>query len=301
MFLTDFIKESIEKLGSIYPSSESRSIVMMLCESVLGTKNYTHIVEPAYEIPVSKEEVLNVDVQRLMQGEPIQYVIGKGTFCGLDFQVTRDVLIPRPETEMLCKEAIKIGNMIYRMRSPYGKKAKPVTILDLCTGSGCIAWTLALSVPTAKVTAVDISEKALEVARNQNFIQKMKGSNAVAPVFYKVDILGEEFPVQEKFDIILSNPPYIMNSEKTDMRKNVLEYEPEIALFVPDEDPLLFYKSIAKWSNRLMEKEGFGMTEINEKLGKETESVFKKEGFSNTDITKDFYDKDRFIIYRRQS
>ena len=107
MFLTDFIKESIEKLGSIYPSSESRSIVMMLCESVLGTKNYTHIVEPSYEIPVSKEEVLNVDVQRLMQGEPIQYVIGKGTFCGLDFQVTRDVLIPRPEMKCFVKKLLK--------------------------------------------------------------------------------------------------------------------------------------------------------------------------------------------------
>ena len=281
MLLTDFLKDGIGRLESIYPVKEARSIVIMLCESLLGTKNYTHIVEPEFEIPASKEDALRDAVFRLSKGEPIQYVVGSAEFCGLSFRVTKDVLIPRPETEMICRQAIKIGNMIHRSRIPYGRNAKPVRVLDLCTGSGCIAWTVALSIPYAKVTAVDISDTALEVARNQDFSVKLKETGAEAPNFIQADVLGMPTgDIGGEYDLVLSNPP-------------------SIALFVPDDDPLLFYRAIADWSLRFLSKEGVGMTEINEVLGRETETLFKKSGFSSTEIVKDFYDKNRFIIYRK--
>lgn len=300
MLLTDFLKDGIGRLESIYPVKEARSIVIMLCESLLGTKNYTHIVEPEFEIPASKEDALRDAVFRLSKGEPIQYVVGSAEFCGLSFRVTKDVLIPRPETEMICRQAIKIGNMIHRSRIPYGRNAKPVRVLDLCTGSGCIAWIAALSIPCAKVTAVDISDSALEVARNQEFSVKLKETGAEAPNFIQADVLGMPAgDIGGEYDLVLSNPPYIMESEKSDVRHNVLDYEPSIALFVPDDDPLLFYKAIADWSLRFLSKDGVGMTEINEILGRETESLFKKSGFSSTELVKDFYDKNRFIVYRK--
>lgn len=299
MLLADFLKEGIGKLESIYSAKEARSIVLMLCESLCGTKNYTHIVEPEYEIPALKEESLNSAMERLTSGEPVQYVIGKAEFCGLSFNVTGDVLIPRPETEMLCSQAIKIGNMLHRIRIPYGRKAEPVRILDLCTGSGCIAWTVALSIPGSMVTAIDISEKALDVARSQNFSSIMKETGADAPVFIHADVLDPNSPIEGEYDLILSNPPYIMDAEKTFMRRNVLDYEPSIALFVPDDDPLLFYRAIAGWSLKLLSKDGVGMTEINEELGSETEELFRKEGFSSTGLVKDFNDKNRFVTYRK--
>ena len=214
MLLTEFISNGTAALESLYPTKEARTIVLMLCEHLIGTKSYTHIVEPAYEIPKGKIKALETDMARLEKGEPIQYVIGTSEFCGLTFKVTPDVLIPRPETELLVREAIKIGSRIYRMRIPYGKSAEPVRILDLCTGSGCIAWKVALSVPTAKVVAVDISEEALKVARSQDFSAQLKETGALAPQFVKMDVLDTEQPFDYgEFDLILSNPPYIMESE----------------------------------------------------------------------------------------
>ncbi len=299
MLLADFLKEATRSLEGLYPFEEARSVVFMLCEALLGTKKYYHIVEPEYEVPSSKEASLRQALDRLSNGEPIQYVIGRAEFCGLSFKVNDSVLIPRPETEMLCRRAIEIGNMLYRSRIPYGKNAAPVRILDLCTGSGCVAWTLALSVTNAEVTGVDISEPALEVARSQDFSAELKSSGASAPVFMKADVLDFDSRIEGKYDLILSNPPYIMESEKPALRRNVIDYEPSMALFVSDEDPLLFYRAVSHWSLRLLEQDGTGMTEINELLGQDTEALFKDAGFSNTEVVKDFYDKDRFIIYRR--
>ena len=300
MLLTDFINESTTLLEPLYPTKEARSIVLMICETILHTKSYTHIVEPDYQVDEKMIPRLKEDMARLCEGEPIQYVIGTADFCGLSFVVNPAVLIPRPETELLVREAIKVASRIQRMRIPYGKKADPVRILDLCTGSGCIAWTLALSVPGCKVVAVDISEVALEVARTQPFAQKLKETGAFAPKFVMADVLdtAQEFDFGE-FDLIVSNPPYIMESEKVGLRKNVLDYEPALALFVPDEDPLLFYRAIAEWSRRFLAPDGKCLTEINELLGKQTEAVFHDEGFRITEIVKDFYDKNRFIFYSR--
>jgi len=302
MLLVDFLKRGTEALESLYPTTEARNIMLMLCEEVIGTKSYTHIVEPDYTIDKKGEKPLEEGLQRLSAGEPIQYVIGRTDFCGRSFRVTRDVLIPRPETELLVREAIKIADRIKRMRSPYGKSAEPVRVLDLCTGSGNIAWSLALSVPGSRVVGVDNSEAALAVARSQNFSAEIKASGAQAPTFVAADVLDiqQEFNFGQ-FDLILSNPPYIMEREKPLLRRNVLEYEPASALFVPDDDPLLYYRAVASWSQRFLSTEGMGLTEINEVLGKETEAVFRDNGYAETDIVKDFYDRNRFVFYRKKA
>ncbi|MBO4634903.1 MAG: peptide chain release factor N(5)-glutamine methyltransferase [Bacteroidales bacterium] len=300
MLLVDFIRKGVSALEPLYPTAEARSIVLMLCEAVIGTKNYTHIVEPQFQIDRKCEQPLAEAMLRLQAGEPIQYVIGRMEFCGHSFRVTRDVLIPRPETELLVREAIKLADRIKRMRIPYGKSAEPVRVLDLCTGSGNIAWSLALGVPGSRVVGVDISEAALDVARSQNFSAELKATGSLAPTFVAADILDteQEFNYGE-FDLILSNPPYIMEKERALLRKNVVDYEPAGALFVSDQDPMLFYRAVARWSLRFLSPDGKGLTEINEVLGKETEGVFKDAGFSETDIITDFYDKNRFIFYKK--
>ena len=298
--LTEFLRENIASLEHLYPTAEARNIVLMLCEAVIGTRNYTHIVEPGYVIDRRKLPKLEEGMARLREGEPVQYVIGKAEFCGRVFQVNSDTLIPRPETEMLCREAIKMAKQLQRFRSPYGRDAEPVRILDLCTGSGNIAWTLALSVPGVRVVGVDISEGALAVAAAQPFKEEVRTAGAGAPVFVRGDVLDTE---QEfaygPFDIVLSNPPYIMEKEKPQLRRNVLDYEPASALFVPDDDPLLFYRAVSRWSERFLAKEGKGMTEINECLGAETAALFRDAGWREVTRIKDFFDRSRFIFYMK--
>lgn len=300
MLLAEFVKAGTKALESLYPQKEARSIVLMLCEEVLGTENYTHIVEPEFKIDDKKLPELEAAMERLKKMEPVQYVLGHTEFYGRTFKVDPAVLIPRPETELLCRDAIKLGMRVYRMRSPYGKNAEPVRILDLCTGSGCIAWTMALSIPGSRVTAVDISDAALEVAAGQDFASELKSKETFKPEFIKADVLDSEQEIElGPFDMVLSNPPYIMESEKEDMRRNVLEYEPESALFVPDDDPLLFYRAIAIWSQRFMSPDGVGLSEVNESLARQTETVFKAAGYAHTEIVRDLSDKNRYIIYHK--
>ena len=298
MLLTEFLSSGISSLESLYPTAEARSIMLMLCGHILGTKSYTHILEPSFTIDKRKQPVLDEALARLVKGEPIQYVIGLTEFCGFTFKVNDNVLIPRPETELLCREAIKIASRKKRMRGAYGG-GKPVRVLDLCTGSGNIAWTVALSVPGAVVIGIDISEGALAVASSQDFSKEFKDTGAVAPTFLRADVLAQIPAGLGKFDLILSNPPYIMESEKKLLRKNVLDYEPVSALFVSDEDPLVYYRAIAEWSLDLLDADGQCLTEINECLGKETMKVFKDAGFTETDLVRDFYDRNRFIFYAK--
>lgn len=300
MLLAEFVKAGTKALESLYPQKEARSIVLMLCEEVLGTENYTHIVEPEFKIDDKKLPELEAAMERLKKMEPVQYVLGHTEFYGRTFKVDPAVLIPRPETELLCRDAIKLGMRVFRMRSPYGKNAEPVRILDLCTGSGCIAWTMALSIPGSRVTAVDISDAALEVAAGQDFASELKSKETFRPEFIKADVLDSEQEIElGPFDMVLSNPPYIMESEKEDMKRNVLEYEPESALFVPDDDPLLFYRAIARWSQRFMSPDGVGLSEVNESLARQTETVFKAAGYAHTEIVRDLSDKNRYIIYHK--
>ena len=230
-------------------------------------------------------------MERLSDGEPIQYVIGRTEFCGRVFRVTPDVLIPRPETEMLCAEAIRIA-------------APGARILDLCTGSGCIAWTLALSVPEAHVVGIDVSVAALSVAASQERLVSVISSGGEAgaeksPSFIQADIFGPVPSDLGQFDLIVSNPPYVLESEKAAMRRNVLGYEPELALFVPDSDPLRFYREIARWAGALLVPGGSGIVEINEALGEETAALFRDEGLVSVRILQDFFGKNRFVLFQK--
>ena len=283
MLLSDFIRSGTARLETLYPSPEARGLVLMLCEELLGVKRYTHIVEPETAVPPEREAELTAGLDRLCAGEPVQYVLGVAEFCGHRFAVGPGVLVPRPETEQLVTEAVRALREMDLDRAP--------RVLDLCTGSGCIAWSVAKEVRDAEVVGIDISEKALRYARDQF----LTGS---APVFLRADVLDTEqdFPYGP-FDLIVSNPPYVLERERAQMRPNVLDWEPGLALFVPDDDPLRFYRAVARWAQRFLRPGGAGLVEINEALGPETAAVFRDAGFKNVQILPDFARKNRFIRF----
>lgn len=296
MLLRNLINECTQTVSTSYPEGEAREMVFALFEHILGTRRHTHIIEPAYEVPAEKVDDLLAAVTRLAGGEPLQYVLGTACFYGRDFKVSPSVLIPRPETEILCRSAV---DMRSGQNSAVGRKTR---VLDLCTGSGCIAWTMALESPGAEVVAVDISDAALEVASSQDFSDELSRTGAKAPVFVKADVLADvsaDGPFAEEFDIILSNPPYVMGKEKAQMRTNVLDHEPHLALFVSDDDPLIFYRAVARWASRLLSSSGFGIVEINEALGAETAQVFIDAGFPTAQVLQDFSGRDRFVHFSR--
>lgn len=292
MLLKDLIKEGTHIVSASFPEREAREMVLAYLESVAGVRRHTHLVYPDYEIDEVTAESVRAACKRMSGGEPLQYVIGKADFYGRTFMVNPDVLIPRPETELLCREAIT------RLKAK-GVSSDQLRILDLCTGSGCIAWTMAMECPGAEVVAVDISDGALRTASAQNFAGEMNITGAKAPRFVKADVLNSAELLEDagSFDIILSNPPYVMDSEKNLMRANVLDHEPHLALFVPDDDALKFYEAVADIAVRLLSPSGFGIVEINEALGKETAAVFTDSGFSGVSVLKDLSDKDRFVIF----
>jgi release factor glutamine methyltransferase len=249
----------------------------------------------------------------MASAEPLQYVLQEAWFYGRKFNVSPDVLIPRPETELLCRTVIDspagvdIQDMPPPARGcpslrgrgsgisiPYGHTPR---ILDLCTGSGCIAWTLALEIPGSDVVAVDISDGALKVADGQDFSEELSSTGARRPQFFKADVLAQPLTSLGQFDIIVSNPPYVMESEKALMRANVLDHEPHLALFVSDDDPLLFYRAVAKWALLMLRPGGYGIVEINEALAFDTEEVFLDLGFRNVRTIKDLHDRDRFVEF----
>lgn len=290
MLLKELISAGHNAIGGIYPEGESREIVFALLEELLGTKRHTHIVDPAYSICDGDAQRVMDAFARLSAGEPLQYVTGKAYFHGREYHVCPSVLIPRPETELLCRMAIDENG-----------SRSDIRILDMCTGSGCIAWTMALECPGAAVTAVDLSDGALDVASSQDFGDEMKVSGAVPPCFIKADVLDDEFSnrFSHTFDIILSNPPYVMEAEKSLMRPNVLDHEPSMALFVPDDDPLIFYRAVARTASLLLSEDGFGIVEINEALGNETSSLFTAAGFPTAKVIQDLSGRDRFVLFKR--
>lgn len=282
MLLIDLIKEGVQTLSALYPEREAREMVYATLEKFLGTTRHTHILEPYYK--VSDEDVLQVRdaFSQMATSMPLQYVLKEAWFYGRKFNVSPDVLIPRPETELLCRTAS-------------GHKGSRV--LDLCTGSGCIAWTLALEMPGSAIIGVDISDGALKVADNQEFSEEMSQTGALKPQFVKADVLSEPLTSLGQFDVIVSNPPYVMDREKDLMRRNVLDHEPHLALFVPDDDPLLFYRAVAKWALLMLRPDGYGIVEINEALAFDTEEIFRDLGFRNVQTIKDLYDRDRFVEF----
>lgn len=289
MLLKDIIYKGIETISAMYPDGEAGEMVFAYMEDVFGIRRHTRILEPDRSLTDEDSMKALSDFQRMASGEPLQYITGKAYFYGREFHVTPDVLIPRPETEILCREF---------------ERKSDVRVLDLCTGSGCIAWTLALENPGAEVTAIDISDGALTVASSQDFTEEISSTGARKPVFVKADVLQGPENCPElydscMFDIIVSNPPYVMDSEKSLMRTNVLDHEPHLALFVSDDDPLIFYRAVAHWAGRLLKTTGEGMVEINEALGKETAEIFMNDGFGYTEIVKDLHGKNRFVCFSK--
>lgn len=319
MLLKDLIRKGIETVSVCYSEREAKEIVSAYMEDVFCIKRYQSSLTPDMEMSEGQACQAGRDFARIAAGEPLQYVTGKAFFYSREFRVTPDVLIPRQETELLCQSSVshltsKRGALQADRHLPDGnapslQSYSHSSVLDLCTGSGCIAWTLALELPGAQVTAVDISDGALNVASSQDFTAEMNNTGAVKPMFVKADVLQGPSSFKEiyqeiisegcKFDILVSNPPYVKDSEKAFMRTNVLDHEPHLALFVSDDDPLKFYRAVAKWAQELLAEDGVAMVEINEALGKETARVFIDAGFSQVEIVKDLHEKDRFVRFFR--
>lgn len=310
MLLKDFIRDSVNSLSGLYDSDEARSMVMYYCAEVFGFPTYQHITEPSTEIPAGLQELALEDMQRLASSEPLQYVLGYTEFCGRRFLIDKRALIPRAETEVLCQKAEELAGC------KSSASQTPLRVLDLCTGSGCIAWTLALDLPGAEVVATDLSRDALDLAESQ-----FRGRDTVPgwtgrlpkrvrrPAFLQADLLDVagtsgaalsaiHLPGSGRFDMLTANPPYVMVAEKSEMRQNVLGWEPHMAIFAPEEDPLVFHRAIAEVALRVLAPGGFGIVEINSELPAETAAVFSSAGFSDVTVIPDYFDRPRFVSFR---
>ena len=306
MLLSDYIKTSIKNLSPLYPEEEARSMVMYYCTEVFGFPVYQHITEPATEIPAELLDVALDDMRRLAASEPLQYVLGYTEFCGRRFAVDERALIPRAETEVLC---IKAEEMVARPSGDTPSAPAPLRVLDLCTGSGCIAWTLALDIQGAEVVATDLSVEALELARSQfgkrDAIPGWTGrlpKRVIPPKFVRADLLDVEATVAAVpggIDLLTANPPYVMVAEKAEMRQNVLGWEPHMAIFAPEEDPLVFHRAIAEVALRVLVPGGCGIVEINSELPDQTAAVFTAAGFADVRIIPDYFDRPRFVSFRQ--
>jgi release factor glutamine methyltransferase len=270
-------KKLFDELANRVRLDESRyeinSIIYLVLENKLGLSK-TDIMM-GREIESVKLDSFSKILDRINRKEPIQYILGKAEFYERQFVVNNSVLIPRPETELL-------------VRSVIDDHVSTPIILDIGTGTGCIAITLALEILASEVYGIDISEEALSVAR-----QNAQNLNAKVH-FSKWDILRDK-ELNQKFDVIVSNPPYITSEEKKSMSPNVLDFEPHLALFVSNEDPLLFYRAIAQKGRSLLNTEGKVFVEINERFGSNVSELFKSEGYSDIQIIKDLDQKDRIV------
>ena len=272
-------------LTPLYGEGEAKAIARMVYEVRYGLTFTDLCIGKDTQLSAADQAELDEIAQRLERHEPIQYVLGKAEFMGKWYHVEPGVLIPRPETEELVRWKP------LPLPSPKGER---VNILDIGTGSGCIAITLAAMYPEAKVTAWDISEKALEVAR------KNAKHLAVNVNFEQVDILANsQQPKANSYDIIVSNPPYICNKEREAMEQNVLDYEPHEALFVPDDDPLLFYRAIAEYGNKALKSDGWLYFEINPLYAEPLRELLSTMSYHDLEIKNDQYGKQRFIRARR--
>ena len=289
----DIRKYYCDQLCSIYDMDEANAMILILFEHYFNIDRVKMALEP--DIRLSESEMLKIHfaVKDLLKNKPIQYIIGETEFCELKFKVNENVLIPRPETSEMVFKIVNESPSHQVTKSPsQSRKAnsqQPLSILDIGTGSGCIAISLAKLLPDAQVYALDISEEALKVARENSI------NNKVNITFIQDDILSLNNDIETKFDIIVSNPPYVRELEKAEMRDNVLKWEPDKALFVSNEDPLIFYRKILEFAKIHLKEDGEIWFEINEYLGKEMTELCKEFGFSNVKIHKDFRGKERIM------
>ena len=268
-----------EELDGMYGSGEVGVFLDMLFEAFLGWDKVRLLTSKEQTVDQSDLLRFHWALEDLLKHRPIQHIIGHTDFCGCHIDVSPEVLIPRPETE----------EMVQWIISQFSIFNFQFSILDLCTGSGCIAIALKKAFPEAKVTAVDVSPKAMEIARqNARY-------NGAEIDFQQADILASTFHFSlSTFQLIVSNPPYVRDSERATMRRNVLDYDPALALFVPDDDPLRFYRAIAEKAKQSLVKEGLLVVEINEALAEETSALLQGQGF-NPEVHTDFRSKPRWI------
>ena len=281
------------ELQTIQEDSEIESFFFILTEYLHHLKRIDISLNPDFEVSKSDLEKWNTIISELKTEKPIQYITGEAWFYGYRFEVNENTLIPRPETEELVEWIIesqksKVKSQKSKAENLTIQQSNHLSILDIGTGSGCIPIALKKEIPNAIVSAIDVSEKALEMAR------KNAVDNEVEVHFILQNILETE-SLDEKYDIIVSNPPYVRNLEKQEIKKNVLDYEPHLALFVEDNNALLFYRKIAELALTGLSSKGKLFFEINQYLGKETFELLENLGFKNIELRKDFVGNDRMI------
>ncbi|AQG79718.1 peptide chain release factor N(5)-glutamine methyltransferase [Spirosoma montaniterrae] len=270
--------ERLQKNITAYPPEEAREMAFMLLDHYFGLRKTDVLTDKPLPPNRTEPDWFKV-LERLNRQEPIQHVIGTTIFCGLEFEVSPDVLIPRPETE----------DLVRLIMHDFADRTDNVPIVDIGTGSGCIAVTLARFLPQSVVMGWDVSENALALARHN-------ADNLNADVTFAIqDILNVPTGFSQFFDVVVSNPPYVTRSEAADMDRNVLDYEPGLALFVEDNDPLVFYKAVADFCVKYLTKNGACYVEINERFGEATRAVFAERGFTNIQVYKDIHGKDRSV------
>ncbi|MBL4745102.1 MAG: peptide chain release factor N(5)-glutamine methyltransferase [Flavobacteriaceae bacterium] len=278
MTVKNYKKHFLSNLEDLYPNTEALSFFYLLAEEIIGFSRVDLVLDAdsiIEEIPLKK---WNQALSQLKAHKPLQYIIGSTEFYGLPFKLNEHTLIPRPETEEL------VAWILESIEDPL----KNISILDIGTGSGCIAISLAKNLPNAHITAYDISKEALQTATSNASLNKVSVS------FEQVDIL-EATALSQKFDIIVSNPPYVRDLEKKEIQKNVLDYEPHTALFVSDNNPLLFYDKITALAKEHLKAEGLLFFEINQYLGKETVALVENHGFQHILLKQDMFKADRML------
>ena len=278
--MRQLLKKIDDAIGAHYPKGEVSALARIIATELLGFSQTTYYLKEPVTLSPTHEEQLTDALERLRRDEPIQYILGYSDFCGLRFSVAPGVLIPRPETSELVEW---VAN----------DERNAANILDIGTGSGCIAVSLAHKLPNAKVTAWDISPQALAIAQNNST------ANGCNVLFEQHDILAHT-PTAAQYDVIVSNPPYIKEVEKEAMENNVLAWEPHIALFVPDNDALLFYRAIASKALTMLHPGGHLYFEINRAHGADTVNMLEAMGYTNVTLRKDFADNDRMIKAQKQ-
>lgn len=294
MKISDAEKHIREGLQGIYDESESRNMAQLVLEACTGFSRSDLLLNKAALLSPEQEETIAQHLRRLQQHEPVQYVLNTAWFFGMELYVDRNVLIPRPETEELVDwivNDVKAAGLDVFERGPMQADVTScLKILDVGTGSGCIALALKKAMPKAEVWGCDVSEEALNVARRNG-----------AALDIRVDFQGLNFlnEAQQTFlptvDIIVSNPPYVPLSDKESMQPNVLNFEPHTALFVPNDDALLFYKAIAQFAKKRLYRNGAIYLEIHEELGAAVAGLFEQEGYPQVELKKDMQGKNRMV------
>ena len=294
-------------MESNMPEGEAKAVALMLLEKVAGLPTAKALIADGNDLLCRRQSLLEL-AARVAQGEPVQYVLGEADFCGLTLKVKPGVLIPRPETEELVAwvvENVKANSNLL----PLTSNLSPFKLLDIGTGSGCIAVALAKKLKEAEVEAWDVSDDALEIAREnakRNGVQvktskvdvldiNANSNSQLSTVNFQLSTLTSHLSPLTSYNIIVSNPPYICEEEKAEMERNVLEHEPELALFVPDDDPLLFYRRIAELGLSLLKEKGLLFFEINRRFGEEVVKMLQGKGYREVELRQDMFGNDRMV------